>query len=280
MIDPLVLFFGLGVPALLAATLVAIARSVAPDRAGWIAGVALGGGYVLGHGGFLGWPAFPARVAEQWIPYAAALAALAGVLAAVTPRWLAWILRGGLLGAALALWLRPVMTYRWSGAASAAWLCGLLALALAMCVSLDRVLPALAPAAAWSALVTTFGGTAVALALSGSLALGELAGSAAAAAGGGLAASLFVTGRAIGRDSVLVVVALSSGLLLCGTFYSELPRLSAVLLFLAPLASRVVPAGVHARSRLRGAVAAATAVGLVVAVGAALAFAASPARAD
>jgi len=277
MIEPLALLVGLGVPALLAAAIVTVGRNPAAGRAGWIAGAALGAGYVAGHAGFLGWPAFPARVAEQWLPYAAALGAALGVLTARAPRWLGWALRIALLATGLALWLKPVMTYRWTGAISAVWLAGLLLAALAVGAGLDRVLPALAPPAAWTVLATTFAGTALALALSGSLALGQLAGSAAAAASGGLVASLVVTSHPVGRDSVLVIVVLSVGLVLCGTFYSELPRTSALLLGAAPLAASVVPASAHARGGVRGALCVAAAVGIVAATAVVLAFASSPA---
>jgi hypothetical protein len=265
MIAPSALFFGLVVPALVAAAIVLAGRTAAAPRSAWIAGAALAAAYALGHAGFHGRPAIPPRAVEEWIPLAAGVAAVAGVVTARSAPWLGWILRTAVLGASLALWLGPMMTHRWTAAHSAAWLGGLLGLALA----------ALSPLAAWSACATALGGTAAALALSGSVALGQLAAAGAAAAGGGLAATAVRATSPIGRASVADVAVLGAGLVVCGTFYSELPRSSAVLLFLAPLAAGLVPAGRTAG--VRGAVAVLGAVGLVAAVAVALAFAASPA---
>jgi len=279
MIAPTALLLGLGIPALLAAAIVAGGQRVAIARSGWLAGLALALGYGAGHAGFLGWPAFPARVAEQWIPYAACGAAVLATLAtasARSPRWLDWVLRAVLLGVALALWLRPMMAYQWTAAASAGWLAGLLVLALLACLGLDRVLESLEPCAAWTAVVCTFGGITVTLALSGSLALGQIAGSAAAAATGGLGATLLPGRRPFGRESVLVLVTIAAGLLLCGLFYADLPRASALLLAVAPLAAGAIPRAIRERSTLGGALAVVAVVGLVVGAAAGIAFASSP----
>jgi hypothetical protein len=251
MIAPTALVFGLLVPALLAAAIVAASRTAAVDRRGWIAGAALVLGYVCGHAGFLGWPGLPPRVAEGWIPYAGigALAVSAlGHWPARTPRWPGWLMRSVVFVVALVVWLKPTITYEWTRLASVAWILGLSALALGACLTLERVLPALDARAAWAAIACALAGVGAALALSGSLALGELAGSAAASAAGGLAASLLPRRRTIGRTSILALVTLLLGFLVCGTFYSELPKTSAVLLLGAPFAARAVPRSLAARS--------------------------------
>jgi len=279
MIPAAALVFGLVVPALLAAVIVVAGRGAATDRLGWLAGAALVLGYVCGHVGFLGWPALPARTAEQWIPYAALTALTVSALGhwpARTPRWPGWLMRAAVLGVALVLWLRPTMTYQWTGLASSGWLAGLLGLALGVCFGLERVLPALDPRAAWVAILCTLAGLAAALALSGSLALGEIAGSAAAAAGGGFVASLGPTRRPIGRTSILALVTLLSGFLVCGAFYSELPRASALLLLGAPFAARAVPRSLAQRSPWAGILAAGAVVLLVAAIAVAVAVASSP----
>jgi hypothetical protein len=280
MIPATALVFGLVVPALLAAVIVVAGRGAATDRLGWLAGAALVLGYVCGHVGFLGWPALPARTAEQWIPYAA-LAALAvsalGHWPARTPRWPGWLMRAAVLGVALVLWLRPMMTYQWTGLASAGWLAGLLGLALGVCFGLEGVLPALDPRAAWATILCTLLGVAVTLALSGSLALGEIAGSAAAAAGGGfVVVSLGPTRRPIRRTSILALVTLLTGFLVCGAFYSELPRASALLLLGAPFAARAIPRSLAQRSPWAGISAAGAVVLLVAAIAAAVAVRSSP----
>ncbi len=286
MIPATTLVLGLVVPAFLAAVIVAAGRRAAVDRLGWLAGAALVLGYVCGHVGFLGWPAVPARTAEQWIPYAALAALAVSALGhwpaqtprrpAQTPRWPGWVMRAAVLGVALVLWLRPMMTYQWTGPAAVSWVAGLFGLALGVCLGLEGVLPALDPRAAWAAILCTLAGLAATLALSGSLALGEIAGSAAAAAGGGFVASLGSPRHPIGHTSILALVTLLTGFLVCGAFYSELPRASALLLLGAPFAARAVPRSLTQRSPWAGILAAGAVVLLVAAIAAAVAVRSSP----
>lgn len=279
MIAATALVFGLLVPALLAAAIVAAGRGAAVDRLGWIAGAALVLGYVCGHAGFLGWPGLPPRVAEGWIPYAG-LVALAvsafGHWPARTPRWPGWLMRSVVFVVALVVWLKPTITFEWTRVASLVWILGLSALAFGVCLALEGVLPALDPRAAWSAIVGALACAGVALALSGSLALGELAGSAAASAGGALAASLLPRRHAVGRTSILPLVTLLLGFLVCGTFYSELPRTSALLLLGSPLAAGAVPRSLAHRSIWVYVLAVGASVIVLAAIAAAIAYGSGP----
>ena len=277
MIAPATLFLGLGVPLLLAAGIVLVARTGAAEQSGWLAGLAVAVGYAAGHVGFLGWPAFPARAAEQWVPHLALVAAALAWLSSRFAPAASWAIRVVWIGVGLGLELRPMIEHQWSGAVSAAWIAALTGAVLAICLGLDWAMPRLEPRSAWSALACMFAGTAASLALSGSLALGLVAGSAAAAAAGGLAAALIGRGRVqVGRESSLVLVTIAAGLLICGAFYSALPTVSALLLLAAPLAPLVVPARILGRSAVRGALLAAGIVAAIAALAAAIAYLSLP----
>jgi hypothetical protein len=184
--------------------------------------------------------------------------------------------RAASISVALGLWLRPIVEHQWTRAAAIGWIAVLASVALLACFALDRGMPRLDPPAAWSAIACSFGGTALSLALSGSLALGLLAGSAAAAALGVATVLLVRPGRLDSGSVALVLVTISAGLLLCGTFYSALPPSSALLLLAAPLAPSVLPVRARPWSAVRAALVCALIVALVAALAAGIAYLSLP----
>ena len=203
----------------------------------WADAVALAIGYFGGHVVTAGWPAFPASEATQWLPYFALATMLLGVLDAFlrppgSLRALIWILYcAGLLR----LLLKSKFQYGWLVLEGVLWIAGFAACMLVLASLLDAAVRRDTSISSPLILTIVACGTGVALMLSGSALLGQLAMVLAAAFGAILvAASLFpksIEGRAI----VPVAVILLASLWLTGCFYAELPSASALLLAAAPV---------------------------------------------
>jgi hypothetical protein len=242
------LLLGVAVPALVAAGGCASAWRAwrgADSRAAGQAFVpiVLALAYAVGHAGWRGWPPLPALETTQWIFW---LSLLAGVVGAIESgaSWgpvARWSCRGLLVAALLGLMLRPLVAHSWSTGGAAARLVLVAAAALAAW-ALAAALPGrTTPSAGWLVLCVTAVGAALALALSGSLALGQLAGSLAAALGAAWVVSLLPGGQAVPGAGIAVPALVLGGLVLSGRFYSELPASSALLLAAAPGAALGLP---------------------------------------
>jgi hypothetical protein len=123
------------------------------------------------------------------------------------------------------------------------WLGGLTLLALAFLFGVERVVSGLPPPSGWAVLTVTASGCAFSFVVTGSLALGQLAGALVAGTGVALVLSLPTHGR-LTPSGVTAAAAVLTGLLLSGYFYSELPAPSALLLVASPLAPLAVPRSV------------------------------------
>lgn len=216
----------------------------------WIGGrrgcaLALGTGYALGHAAVRGWlgaspvpiPVPPVDVID-WLPWLALAAGFWGLIEASSRRWRwRWLGRLVLTGAVLGLVLGPLARNGWSWPVLAARLVGLGVGVLWVWGLLDARDERLAGGALLTVLAMVAGGSSLALALSGSLVLGELAGVLTAA----VVALRFGLGRDPGstaaRGLMAVVVVVLAGLLLAGRFYSETPTSAALVLAVAPLAA-------------------------------------------
>ncbi len=203
----------------------------------WADAVALGVGYAGGHVATAGWPAFPPAEATQWLPYFALAAMFLGVLdvflrPAGLLRALIWIL---CCMGFLRLLLNAKFQYGWSLPEGVLWIAGFAAGMLILAGSLDAAVRRDTSISIPLILTIVAGGTGVALMLSGSLLLGELAIVLAAALGAILAVAFLVPKAAEGRGIVPVAVALLASLWLSGCFYADLPSASALLLAAASL---------------------------------------------
>ena len=202
----------------------------------WADAVALAIGYAGGHVVTAGWPAFPPAEATQWLPYLALAAMFLGVIDAFlrpagSLRTLIWIL---CCMGFLRLLLSAKFQYGWSLPCKA---CFGSRASRRECLFLpaSSMRPFVGIASISSPLVLTIvaGGTGVALMLSGSMLLGQLAMALAAALGAILAAAFLLPKAVEGRGIVPVAVALLASLWLSGYFYSDLPPASALLLAVA-----------------------------------------------
>lgn len=274
-------------PGLLVASLVtAVLLGVAGwlwRRNPWAGAVALGLGYAVGHVTAAGWPALPPTEATQWLFFFALVALLAGVLDTflrIARPWRLglWL---ALCAGLLALLLRPKIQSSWTPAQSALWLLGLAALMTILAASLGRIARPHADAVfTLFAAALVCGGSGIALVLSGSLLLGQLAFVLAAGVGVALVAAWFFPELPLAAGAVPVIVALLTGLWVNGYFYAELPAICALLFALALVLPALLPSMATAlgNSRLlaKPLLLRAAVVALPVAIAVFVAFRASP----
>lgn len=222
-------------PGLLAAALISGVFAIAGRlwrSSNWVDAVALGVGYVCGHLVTTGWPPFPPIEATQWLPYIAIGAAIVGVVdtflrlpgALRTPIWLLFC--AGMLGVLLS----SKFQYGWSLFGGTLWIIGLAVGMLLLIIFLDGAAQRDASISLPLVVAIVAGGTGLALMLSGSMLLGQLALVLAAAGGAIVAVGLFLPNAVNGRGIAPVAGAVLSGLWLIGYFFSELPPASALLL--------------------------------------------------
>jgi hypothetical protein len=215
---------------------------------------AIGAGYVAGHVLVAGWSPFPPRAATHWLFWFAIIGIVAAVAEAlVRPkravRLVAWTI---VCTVACRLILQPKFSYGWSAAEG--WL-RVFAIAIGVVVLayfLDLIeRRPFGTATLFSVTTVLCGGTCVALILSGSLLLGQLACILSA-----VPATCFLLIIAVptpfhhpsGAAAPLSLVC--SGLWLSGFFYAELPAASVLLLALAP-AMALLPVGKKSHSQSR-----------------------------
>src|SRR5205085_3948743 len=140
--------------------------------------IAIGAGYVAGHVLAAGWSPFPPRHATHWLFWFAAIGVIAGAADALakpkgTIRRVTWAI---ICTVACRLILQPKFSYAWSTAEGWVWVSaiGLGVVVLTCCLDLVERRP-FGPATLFSVTTVLCGGTCVALMLSGSLLLGQLA---------------------------------------------------------------------------------------------------------
>ncbi len=224
-------------PALLSGAGVALAvRAGRKHEAGGGWALALGTGLAFCAAQLVlrGMPAFPGNESLDRVFWLALAAAAVG---AVESLWRGlgrarWLLRLVLVGATLWLVLRPLIAHHWSGLEAAAWIASLELAVIGLWAALEGAVRPERPWAFPLGILPLAGGTSVALLLSGSAMLGQLAGA--------IAVSLVVWfglsfGRMPQRGSVATLAILLPAFWLVGFFYSELSLTSLLLLVLATL---------------------------------------------
>lgn len=236
---------------------------------------AIGGGYAAGHAKSVGWPSLPPGDATHWLLFSALAAIVLGFCYGVSRD--GWIARSTrvtsflvLILGTLLLVLTPKFKYGWTAGQGALWVAALTLAASVMGWAVDAAVHNRSNKFTLLWLLAIGGGTSVALAISGSMLLGQLAAVLAAAVFGLIVAS--VAGAITERAIVPGIAAVFSGLIACGYFYAELPWTSALLLVVAPVLSLVVRGETTTRREILRAIVVAVPVGAAVA----LAFRASP----
>jgi hypothetical protein len=239
-----------------------------------LAPCALGFGYICGHVMATGWMGFPPVDTTNWLPYFALAATLLGILheAPAPPAWLRLLVFALFSAGAMSLLLRPKLQSDWAFGQGLLWV-GCLALGMValgfVCDGLCRHSPS--PIATPLFLLIPCGGAVIALVLSGSMLLGQLAAVLAATVFGSFVLGLRQV--APGKGVAPVFATLFSALMVSGCFFAELPALSALLLAVAP-ALALVPAG--KLSVLRAIAVRAGLVAAIVVIALITAFLASP----
>ena len=250
------LFLGLLLPAVVGGGIFILAKSLASQRAGdqsekqnslfsgWLAAVALSAGYIAGYIGLEGLPPFPPREGVHWLCYLALIGLILGIFwhFEVSKRFSGQVLVSVIIPRLL---LNSMFKYTWGQVEGFIWwVC--LALAFFVFWNIVQQSFTILPAGASSPFVYfgLSGGTALVLALSGSLRLAQHAGVLVAI----FAASWIITlvgrhaehkWRVFPRAASPVVALMLSGIWLNGYFYEEVPAASAILLAVALFLVRV-----------------------------------------
>ena len=238
--------------------------------------IAIGAGYVAGHVLAAGWSPFPPRHATQWLFWFVVIGVIAAVADALvrpkaTVRLVIWAI---MCTIACRLILQPKFTYGWSAAEG--WLRVFViafgVVVLTCCLDLIEHRP-FGTAMLFSIATVLSGGTCIALMLSGSLLLGQLACILTAIAPTCLIVALAGPFHPSGAAAPLSLVC--AGLWLSGFFYAELSAASALLLALAP-AMALLPLGKESHPRSRVLACRIVFVAVPVAIAVVLALHASP----
>jgi len=238
--------------------------------------IAIGAGYIAGHVLVAGCAPFPPRSATHWLFWFAVIGVIgAAADALVRPngriRLVTWAI---ICTTACRLILQPKFSYAWNAAEGWLWVFAIAlgVVDLTCCLDLIERRP-FGPATLFSVATVLCAGTCLALILSGSLLLGQLACVLIA-----IAVTCFllitVTGPFHPGGAAVPLSLVCAGLLLSGFFYAELPAASALLFALAP-AGALLPLGKES-SPWRTLALRTASVGVPVAIAVALAFQASP----
>jgi len=240
--------------------------------------IAIGAGYVAGHALAAGWSPFPPRHATHWLFWFAVIGIIAAAADTLvrpkgTVRLVTWAI---ICTIACRLILQPKFSYAWSAAEG--WLrvfaIALGVVVLTCCLDLVERRP-FGAATLFSVTTVLCGGAFIALILSGSLLLGQLACilSAIAATCFLLIIAVTVPFHPSGAAAPLSLVC--AGLWLSGFFYAELPATSALLLAFGPTMA-LLPLGKKNYSELRVLAHRSAFVAVPVSIAVVLAFHASP----
>jgi hypothetical protein len=215
--------------------------------------IAIGAGYVAGHVLAAGWSLFPPRNATHWLFWFAVIGVVAAVADALirpkgTVRLLTWAI---ICTMACRLILQPKFSYAWSAAEG--WLrvfaIAIGVVVLTCCLDLVERRP-FGAATLFSVTTILCGAAFIALILSGSLLLGQLACILSAIAATCFLLIIAVTAPFHPGGAAAPLSLVCAGLWLSGFFYAELPAASALLLALAP-AIALLPVGKESYSQSR-----------------------------
>lgn len=275
-----VLALGVFLPAMVAAVVFALARS-ARGRAmpgAWGGAIALPAAFLLGRLSSTGWrwPSFPPTDSTDWLVYAAPVAGLLGLLAAVweMPRAAAWVKRVAVSGALVALLVRPLAQHTWTPGHTVAWIAAATIGIALLWWALDiwtRKAPG--PATAFWLLVIGSAGAGV-LVFGHSARDGQSAGALTAGLGAAWVVSLLFRRRGVlARGAVPVLALLLPGLWLSGHLFASVSLVQIALLAVAPVLAALTTRGPLSRGPAgRVALVRALAVLLPVCIAAGLAF--------
>jgi hypothetical protein len=244
----------------------------------WVDAIAVGVGYAVGHAVTAGWPAFPPIEATQWLPYfGIAVTVLAVIDTLLRPpgtlRAVIWFLS---CAGILSLLLTSKFQYGWSLFAGVLWIAGLATAMLVLTTFLDRTAQRDVSISLPLILAIVAGGTGLALMLSGSMLLGQLALVLAGAFGAMVIVGTLLPNAINGRGIAPVSATLLSGLWLSGYFFSELPPMSGLLLLVSPIPALMLVLFDESGNPRRGLLLRAILVAVPVALAVFLAFGASP----
>jgi len=249
------IFFGLLLPALVGGGIFVIARSLSPKAyatvryekeqngfAGWLIAAALGVGYIVGYLGLEGLPAFPPKLGTHWLCYLTIIGLIVG-------RFWHRAVWGPIAQIASSiiiprLLLMSTFKHTWSPIEGIIWWVGLAVVIFIIWHLVEQSFSVL-PSGASSPFVYfgLSGGTALILALSGSLRLAQHCGILVT-----LFAASWVLILGLQRDrkpfifpsgASPVVTLLLIGIWMNGYFFAEVPAMSAILLAISPLLAQV-----------------------------------------
>ena len=201
----------------------------------WADAIAVAAGYAAGHTVTAGWPAFPPIEATQWLPYLGIAVTILAVFDTLlrppsSVRAILWFL---CCAGILSLLLTSKLRYGWSLFAGVLWIAGLAAAMLVLTSFLDRAAQRDASISLPLIVAIVAGGTGLALMLSGSMLLGQLALVLAGAFGAIVLVGALLPNTINGRAIAPVSATLLCGLWLSGYFFSELPSVSGLLLLVS-----------------------------------------------
>ena len=244
----------------------------------WTDAIAVGVGYAVGHAVTSGWPAFPPVEATQWLPYfGIAVTILAVIDTLLRPpgsvRVVIWFL---CCAGILSLLLTSKFQYGWSLLVGILWIAGLATAMLVLTSFLDRAAQRDKSISLPLILAIVAGGTGLALMLSGSMLLAQLALVLAGAFGAIVIVGALLPNAVNGRGIAPVSATLLCGLWLSGYFFSELPSVSGVLLLVSPIPALMLVLFDESGNPRRGLFLRAILVAVPVALAVFLAFEASP----
>ncbi len=198
-------------------------------------GVAVAGGYLVGHVAVSGLPALRPTEAHLWLFHATALAVFPWFHAAARAP-LRWALRSALVLSALFLMLEPYRQYTWGSAPVAAmWIVGLAAAWLAWWAGLDALTGRAAVPTAPIALLATSAGTGILLLVSGFFTGAQLAGGLTAALGASCVIAAWSRRRVLTGGGGAVCGVVFPGLWIVGHFFADATATTTALVAVAPL---------------------------------------------
>lgn len=239
------LVLGLLLPAIVGGGIFVLASKRARDQteggnglsSGWLVGVALGVGYIVGYIGLEGLPPFPPREGVHWLCYLALIGLILGVFRnfVTSKRFIGQILVSFLIPRLL---LNSMSKNTWGQVEALIWW-GCLAVVIFIFWGIVQGSFTLLPSGGWSPFVYfgLSGGTALILAVSGSLRLAQHAGILVALFAAIWVITLFlqpddkVPVFPIGASAVIALML--AGIWMNGYFYEEVPVVSAILLLLS-----------------------------------------------
>jgi hypothetical protein len=264
---------GVALPALLALILnvVLLRIQAAGQSQKWLLiGLVISGSFVFSYSVGFGGVVFPPREATHWLPYTAFGAWLIGLILLVTKGFVRSAIR--LLAALVVTWtiLQLQILGRWPALISAGWLVAVTLILFATSRLLERLEGSRSRPVEvlfGMALATGFGG--IALFFGGSAIVGQICATFGLILAGLTLATFFFSVAHLGPIIPLIYVFVFGSLLLNGCLFSELPWLTAGLLWIAPFG---VFAGAPAPSVGNGGGARLLVRGVIVLVVVALAF--------